>query len=294
MSHVIKCQKKLMVLRLLVEGNSIRSVVRITGIHKKTVTRVMVDFGQRCDEFMSANLRNIKTRHVEIDEQWTWVGKKQGHLNDQQKWNDTIGDQYLFLGLEQDSKLIISHMLGKRNEITTRAFIAKLANRIVLPESPDAPIDEKPQLSTDGWASYQPAILDTFGSLAQHGVIVKNYQNPDVGRYAPPDIANCDRRRVQFIDDLFTICTSHIERFNCTTRQFVKRFCRLTLAFSKKLENLEAAVSMYVAYYNWCWRSRGNDGKETCGRLRLTPAMQAGITDRLWKIEDLYEAVMAA
>lgn len=292
--NVLPKEKKLMVLRLLVEGNSIRSTVRITGIHKKTVTRVMVEFGQKCDEFMDANLRNIKTRHVEIDEQWTWVGKKQGHLNDQQKWNDTLGDQYLFLGLEQDSKLIISHMVGKRNEITTRAFIAKLANRIVLPSSPNAPIEEKPQLSTDGWASYPTAIVDTFGSLAQHGVIIKNYQNEESGRYAPPDISHCDRRRVQFIDDLMTICTSHIERLNCTTRQFVKRFCRLTLAFSKKLENLEAAVSLYVAYYNWCWRSRGNDGKETCGRLRLTPAMQAGITDRLWKIEDLYEAVMAA
>lgn len=281
-----------MVLRLLVEGNSIRSTVRITGIHKKTVTRIMVEFGQRCEQFMSANLRGIETDHVEIDEQWTWVLKKQGKLTETQKLDQTIGDQYLFLGLEQKSRLIIAHQLGKRDETTTRVFMAKLANRITLPESAAGPISEKPQLSTDGFPSYPNVILDTFGSLAQHGVIIKNYSNPDVGRYAPPDITHCDRRRVQFIDDLMTICTSHIERFNCTTRQFVKRFCRLTLAFSKKLANLEAAVSMYVAYYNWCWRSRVNDDQKG-GRLRLTPAMQAGLTDRLWKIEDLYEAVMA-
>jgi hypothetical protein len=103
----------------------------------------------------------------------------------------------------------------------------------------------------------------------------------------------CERRGIQFVEDLISICTSHVERLKCTTRQFVKRFCRLTLAFSKKLDNLEAAVSLYVCYYNWCWRSRENDG-EMAGRFRLTPAMQAGVADRLWKMEDLYDAVMAA
>ena len=140
---------------------------------------------------------------------------------------------------------------------------------------------------------YPNAIQDVFGSYVQHGVIIKNYVDPNVGRYTPPEIKDCDRRRIQFVEDLWTICTSHVERFNCTTRMFVKRFCRLTLAFSKKLANLNAAVSLYIAYYNWCWRSRENDGPKA-GRFRLTPAMQAGLADRLWKIEDLYDAVMAA
>jgi IS1 family transposase len=293
MANILPREKRLMILRLLVEGNSIRAVVRITGIHKKTVTRVMVEFGERCDEFLNANVRRVKTSHVEIDEQWTWVAKKQGKLTETQKLDETLGDQYLFLGLDQETKLIITHVIGKRTEETTRQFVAKLANRIVLPESPNVPLEAKPQLSTDGFNTYPNAILDTFGSLAQHGVIIKNYADPNVGRYAPPEIASSERRRVQGIDDLMTICTSHIERFNCTTRQFVKRFCRLTLAFSKKLDNLKAAVALYIAYYNWCWRSRGNDGKGTCGKQRLTPAMQAGLTDRLWKIEDLYDAVMA-
>jgi len=102
-----------------------------------------------------------------------------------------------------------------------------------------------------------------------------------------------ERRRMQYVDNLMTICTSHIERLNCTTRQFVRRFRRLTLAFSKKLRNLEAAIALHVAYYNFCWRSRENDGERT-GRKRLPPAMQAGIVDTLWTMETLYDAVMAA
>ena len=125
--------------------------------------------------------------------------------------------------------------------------------------------------------------------MVRHGVLIKNYVNPESGRYAPPNLANAKRMNVNGIRNLWEICTSHIERFNCTTRQFVKRFCRLTLAFSKKLENLEAAVAMNIANYNFCWRSRMN-GKS--GRKRLTPAMQAGVVDRLWRFEDLFDAAM--
>ena len=113
-----------------------------------------------------------------------------------------------------------------------------------------------------------------------------------MGRYAPPEIVKSERRRICGIDDLMTICTSHIERFNCTTRQFVKRFTRLTLAFSKKYENLCAAVAIHIAHHNYCWRSRENDHSGKRGRLRLPAAMQIGLVDRLWKFEDLYDAVM--
>lgn len=293
MANVLPREKQLLVLRLLVEGNSLRGATRITGIHRTTIMNLMVEFGQKCQKFMEKNLRNVPARHLEIDEQWTWVQKKNRKCTEAEKESGLVGDQYLFLALDQDTRLIACHSIGKRNEETTYQFLAKLANRIILPQSPNVDASEKPQLSTDGFPCYPGAILDVFGSYAQHGVIVKNYANPDVGRYAPPDLMTTDRRRMQYVDDLMTICTSHVERFNCTTRMFVKRFCRLTLAFSKKLANLEAAVSLYIAYYNWCWRSREND-QTGGGKFRLTPAMQAGLCDRLWKMEDLYDAVMAA
>jgi IS1 family transposase len=294
MANVLPREKQLLCLKMLVDGASIRAVSRVTGVDKDAVMRLMVRVGEACQRFLDAKVRDVNARHLEIDEQWTFCGKKQGHLKDAEKSSRELGDQYLFLAVDQQTKLIACHTLGKRDEITTRTFLAKLANRIVLPKSEDGPWSDKPQLSTDGFPSYPGVIQDVFGSLAQHGVIIKNYADPNVGRYAPPEMVGTERRRIQFIEDLLTITTSHVERLNCTTRQFVKRFCRLTLAFSKKLRNLEAAIALHVAYYNFCWRMRGVDGKGTCGKLRLPPAMQAGIVNTLWTMEDLYDAVMAA
>jgi hypothetical protein len=139
------------------------------------------------------------------------------------------------------------------------------------------------------WAPYPTEIGTAFGGKARHGVLVKNYVNPEVGRYAPPDLIQTHRIDIEGIDDLATICTSHIERHNLSVRTFMRRFTRLTLGFSKKLDNLKAAVAIHVAYYNFCWRLR-LPGKS--GKLRPAPAMDAGPTDRLWSLEDLYDAVM--
>jgi IS1 family transposase len=291
-ANILPREKQILCLKMLCEGNSIRSVERTMDVHRDTIMRLMVRFGEGCQHLLDTTVRGVDARHLEIDEQWTWVGKKNKHCSPKERESGEFGDQYLFLALDQDSGLIACHEIGKRTEDTTRRFLGKLAARIVLPESPEVPHNDKPQLSTDGFNAYPNAILDVFGSYVQHGVIVKNYVNPEVGRYAPPDIVDVDRRRMQYVDDLMSICTSHVERFNCTTRQFVKRFCRLTLAFSKKLRNLEAAVAMHVANYNFCWRMRENDGGKT-GRKRLPPAMQAGIVDRLWSFADLYDAAMA-
>jgi IS1 family transposase len=293
MANVLKRERQLLVLKMLVDGASIRAVSRVTDVDKDAVIRLLVRFGEGCQRLLDSKVRRVNARHLEVDEQWTYCGKKQARCSDAEKQSGEVGDQYLYLAIDQDTKLIACHTLGKRNEETTRTFMAKLANRIVLSESVHVDHNDKPQLSTDGFGCYPGAIQDVFGSYVQHGVIVKNYVNPEVGRYAPPEIKDCDRRRVQYVDDLMTICTSHAERFNCTTRMFVKRFCRLTLAFSKKLRNLKAAIALHIAYYNFVWRSRENDGQRT-GRKRLPAAMQAGIVDTLWTMEDLYDAVMAA
>jgi len=287
MANVLSVEKQKLCLKMLAEGSSIRAVERTANVHRDTVMRLMVKFGTGCAAFLDAELRDLTCRHLEIDEQWTWVAKKQGHLSEAEKLNREIGDQYLYLAIDQDSRLIAYHHVGKRDEINTREFIDELAARIIVPEA--ASIGDKPQLSTDGWQSYPPAILDAFGSNVQYGQIIKAYADEQSGRYAPPEVVASDRRRVQFIENLYTICTSHVERFNCTTRQFVKRFCRLTLAFSKKLENLKAAVAMHIANYNYCWRPRENGNS---GKLRPTPAMMAGVTGSLWSFDDLYEHVM--
>ncbi|MCH7687429.1 MAG: hypothetical protein IH899_12235 [Planctomycetes bacterium] len=144
-------------------------------------------------------------------------------------------------------------------------------------------------ISTDGWGPYVGSIRDTFGSRVQHGQLIKAYENHEQpGRYGPPDVVKTDRRRVTGVRDLWTICTSHVERNNLTIRTFMKRFTRLALGFSKKLENLWAATSLHIAHFNYCWRPREN-GKS--GRYRLTPAMMAGVTNELWKMEDLYDRV---
>lgn len=288
MANILKREKQVLCLKMLCEGASIRSVERTVGAHRDTVTRLLVRVGSRCADMLDRRLRRLKLRHIQLDEQWTWVLKKQRELSDEDRMSQDMGDQYLFIAFDTDTKLIASHLIGKRNEENTQLFIKDLASRLILPPDVDAPAIEKPQISTDGWLAYPPAILGTFESLVRYGILVKNYRNESTARHATPEVTSTERRPVQLIDNAKTICTSHVERFNCTTRQFVKRFCRLTLAFSKKLENLKAAVALHIAYYNFVWRTRlpGNTSKK-----RPTAAMMAGVTNFLWTFENLFDAV---
>jgi len=285
-ANILKRDKQIQLLKLLVEGNSIRSAERLSGIHRDTIMRVMVRFGNACREFLDLNLCNLHLEHVELDEIWTFVRKKQKELQGWEIIDPEIGDMYIFTAIDQKTKLLAAFRIGKRNHQTTKAMIEDLASRMV--RRPDDRGDHRPQLSTDGWSSYIPTIAEAFGKTAKHGVLIKQYRNPEVGRYAPPALLGVERIAVQEITDVTTICTSHVERHNLTLRTFMKRLTRLSMGFSKKLENLAAAVALQVAYYNFCWRLREPG---TSGKLRPTPAMMAGLVDRLWTIEDLYEAV---
>lgn len=287
MANILSVEKQKLCLKMLVEGNSIRGTERTVGVHRDTICRLAIKFGEGCQKLLDTEIRNVDARHLEIDEQWTFVGKKQAKCSEAEKAAG-FGDAYLFVAFNQDTNLIAAHKIGKRTEETTRHFLADLATRIILPQSTNAPLEFKPQFSTDGWNAYPGAISSMFGSLVQHGVIIKSYSDPQSGRYAPPSLAGTDRRAMQLVQDLMSICTSHVERFNCTTRHFVKRFTRLTLAFSKTMAGLEAAVAMHIANYNFVWRSREKDSN----KLQLTPAMQSGITSTLWTFEDLYSAAM--
>jgi IS1 family transposase len=286
-ANVLKRDKQIQVLKLLVEGSSIRSTERVTGVSRNAIMRLLVRFGTACREFLDLNLSNLHLEHVEIDEIWTFVRKKQRKLHGFEIIDPEIADIYLFTAIDQRTKLLASFAIGKRNTQTTQALIRDLESRMI--RRPDHFGSERPQLSTDGFSPYPGAIAERFGSSVKHGVLIKQYVNPESGRYAPPDLIGIERVAVQNISDLTTICTSHVERHNLTLRTFMKRFTRLSMGFSKKLTNLAAAAALQVAYYNFCWRLRkpGKSGERT-----PTPAMMAGLVDTLWSIEDLYDAVM--
>lgn len=281
MANVLSRDQQLAVLNLLVEGVALRSITRITGVHRTTVQNLLVRVGGGCQALLDAEMRGLTLRHVQMDEIWTFCRKKQQHLRPEERDDPAVGDQYLFVALDTDTKLIPSYALGKRDGFTTQRFIDDLAGRIVTP-GVNAPYSAKPQLSTDGWPCYPGAIEVAFGSHVQYGQVIKHFGDSEQpGRYAPPEVVSTERRRFQGIADLLSICTSHVERNNLTIRLFVKRFARLTLAFSKKVDNLFAAISLHVAHYNYVRRH---------GSLRVTPAMAAGVTDHLWTISDLYDA----
>lgn len=273
------------------EGNSIRSASRLTGVHKCTVAKYLVEFGDACKDFLDARLRGLNLRHVQCDEIWTFVRKKQSRLTVQEREErGDIGDVYVWTALDQDTKLIASFAVGKRSADMARRFLMDLAGRLEFPTA-HASDDHayrtgayKPiiQISTDGFAAYPEAVDLAFGPYVRYGQIIKNYRNARMD-YTPSEMIGAERRPFRGIADVATICTSHVERQNLTMRTFLKRFNRLTLGFSKKLENLAAAVSLHFAHYNFCRRH---------GTLRCTPAMAAGVEGRLWKFADLYDAVM--
>lgn len=273
MANILPELTQRQIIHLLVEGNSIRSIERLTGCHRDTIMRLGVRAGDKCRDFLDAKLRHLNLRHVEADEIWTFVQKKQGRVTD---GNPTIGDQFLWVAIDQDTKLVATFIVGKRTSEVANAFMADLAGRIV---------SDYPQLSTDGFNAYANAVERVFGNEVAYGQIIKDFDEPvQPGRYGPPEMVATERKQILGLTDIdpFSICTSHVERHNLTIRTFMKRFTRLALGFSKKLENLAAAVALYIAHYNFC---------RVHGSLRITPAMAAGITDHVWELDELLAAI---
>jgi transposase-like protein/IS1 family transposase len=287
----LQVEQAKLVLRLLVEGNSIRATERITRVGRNTICRLLVHFGEACERFHDARLRNLKLTHVECDEQHTTVYKKQSRLTVTEKATCyDQGDIYIFTGTDQQTKLLVSWVLGKRTGDSARKFMRDLASRIVFPE-PGAPDYYRPviQISTDGFVVYPEAVEHFFGIHARFGTIIKEYRNAKI-IYTPSEIVGVKRRAwFNMMGRERSICTSHVERLNGTQRLFMKRLNRLTYAFSKKLRNLECAFACFAAYYNFCWRTR-QPGKS--GKLRPTAAMMAGIAGHVWSFDELFDAVL--
>ncbi len=275
--NVLSREQQVAVLHLLVEGNSLRSVTRLTGIHRTTVMKLMLRAGDCLRSFLDARMRGLNLEHLQLDEIWTFCRKKQGQLTPEEQDNDQIGDQYLYVALDQQTKLVPSYVIGKRNRQMTELFMLDLSQRVVTPGIGEE--GDRPKVSTDGWAAYPGAVDLAFANTVKHGVLIKNFrEHPQPGRYGPPEMIGETRRPMVPELDPDEICTSHVERHNLSIRTFMRRFTRLALGFSKKLENLAAATALYIAHYNFCRRH---------GSLRMTPAMAAGLTDRFWSMEEL-------
>jgi IS1 family transposase len=242
---------------------------------------------------MNERFRQLTLDHLECDEIWTFVQKKQGRLTVQERQRRAdIGDIYLWIALDQDTKCIPAYMLGKRSADMARRFMLDVSSRLAFPRLRETPKpgycvgSRRPvtQISTDGFAAYPEAVDLAFGQYVQYGTIVKDYRNASQRTaYTPAEIVGSQRRPVFNMDEdeRWSICTSHVERTNLTIRTFMRRFTRLALGFSKKFENLQAAVNLHMAYYNFCWRP---------GKMRITPAMAAGVTKHLWSFDKLLAA----
>jgi IS1 family transposase len=269
----ISPEKAALVTRLLLEGNSIRSSERISGLDRTTIARLLVLAGERCEKLLSDTIQNLRVRDVEADEIWGFVGMKERAKGKLNKSDETLGDAYTYVAMERNSKLILAWHLGKRNRQDTLTFILKLRNAT----------KGKFQLTTDGWPSYPDAVERVFGSEIDYAQLIKVYGASRDGeqRYSPAEVVDVEVVPRAGMPDFERICTSHIERQNLTMRMQIRRLTRLTNAFSKKWENLRAAIALHFAYYNFCRIHQ---------TIRVTPAMEAGLTDHVWTIAELLAA----
>lgn len=297
----VPVEKAKLALRLLVEGNSIRATERITRVNRNTILKLIVFFGDACRRFLDQRMRGLTLTHLQFDEQWTFVARKQARLTiDEKAERHDVGDVYLWTCVDQRTKLMPSFLIGKRSADNARRFMMDVAERLIFP----SPIESDArnfqagghriivQISTDGFNAYPEAVDLAFGPYVQYGVIIKEYRNASM-IYTPSEMVGTQRRGVRGIDSRNerTICTSHVERLNGTQRLFMKRLNRLTYCFSKKLRNLEAAFAMFAAYYNFCWQTR-KPGKS--GKKRPTAAMMARVegAGHVWEFDELFDAVL--
>jgi IS1 family transposase len=245
--------------------------------------RLMLHTGNHLRAFLDGAMRGLHLDHVQVDEIWTFCQCKQAHLAPDKADDPGLGDQFLYIALDQKTKLVPSFVVGKRTRQLTEQFMLDLSGRMVTP--PLGSRGFRPQISTDGFAAYPGAVDLAFADTVRHGVLIKQYaESEQPGRYGPPILAGEQRVAITPGLNPAAICTSHVERHNLSIRTFMRRFTRLALGFSKKVENLNAATSLYVAHYNFCRWHR---------TLKKTPAMAARLTDYSWTMEELLTAAGA-
>jgi IS1 family transposase len=268
----LSIEKRIQVITALVEGNSIRATCRMTGTAKGTVIRLLASVGKACAEYQNKRLRNITSKRIQCDEIWSFCYAKQKNVPENKQGQLGYGDVWTWVALDADTKIVASYMVGLRDAQYAWRFVqdlkARVANRI--------------QLTTDGHKAYLEAVEDAFGADVDYAQLVKLYgQEPEAEkRYSPAQCIGADPHIIQSNPDPKLISTSFVERQNLTMRMSMRRFTRLTNAFSKKIENLEYAVALHFMYYNFA-RSH----KTLANPYPRTPAMAAGIANHIWTIE---------
>ncbi len=255
----------------LVEGASIRSMERMTGVHRDTIMRLAVRVGGECQEIMHTEMQGLSCQRLEVDEIWCYVGKKQRHVRPSDDLQ-LVGDQWVWVALDAETKLVPTFQVGKRDASTAYAFMTDLASRL----------QNRVQLSSDGLRLYAEAVEAGFGHNIDYATIVKSYEGEPIGdgKYSTPKVVGVEKTPMVGKPNRRLISTSYVERQNLTMRMQMRRFTRLTNGFSKKLENLQAPVALHFVWYNFVRRHQ---------TVKSTPAMAAGLTRYPWTIRDLIE-----
>lgn len=264
-------EERCAVVRALVEGCSIRSASRMTGVARNTVTKLLVDLGTACSEYQDRTLKNLSCKRLQLDEIWSFVYAKAKNVPAERAGEFGVGDVWTWTAIDAETKLIPSWMVGTRDGDAAKAFVNDLAGRLA----------NRVQITSNGHSAYLQAIENAFGWDVDYAMLVKIYGaggGQSETRYSPAVCIGCNKHRVTGNPDPKHVSTSYAERANLSMRMHMRRFTRLTNAFSKKLENHVHALSLYFQWYNF-------------GRihqtLRCTPAMRAGVSDHVWSIEEI-------
>jgi IS1 family transposase len=270
--------KRVQILSMLCEGSSMRSVARVADVSFNTVLKLLIDAGKVCAAFHDENVRGVTAKRVQCDEIWSFTYAKQRNVAKAKSAPAEAGDTWTWTALDADSKLILSWMVGGRDGTYALAFMDDLRSRLA----------NRVQLTTDGHRAYLEAVEGAFGGDIDYAILHKVYGAvPEAakGRYSPAQCIGCEKHHVEGSPDPAHVSTSYVERQNLTMRMQMRRFTRLTNAFSKKFENHVHMVALYTVWYNYVKLHRAH---------RLSPAMAAGLSDKLWSVEDIANLVEGA
>lgn len=275
-------ETRVRILGMMVEGMSMRAIARLTGASKNTVVKFLRDAGEACARYQDEHLRGLTCKRIQVDEIWSFVGMKQKNVPAERKGEFGVGDVWTWTAIDADTKLAVSWLLGDRSADTAKLFMVDLAGRL----------QNRVQLTSDGHKPYLEAVEDAFGADVDYAMLVKLYGGSGEGeagsaqrKYSPAECTGCKRAVVTGAPDPDHVSTSYAERANLTMRMGMRRFTRLTNAFSKDAENHAHSIAIHFMHYNFVRIHQ---------TLRVTPAMAAGVTDRLWELNDVVAMIDAA